>query len=87
MIFMVEGRDRDISEKPIDYEMCVHVFEGVPSGACSNYALKITAAESKEKFVEEAAQTLRNNFYVNDLLWSVANEDIAVQLIKKVTGM
>ena len=80
---MVKGRDRDISEKPIGYEMCVHVFGGVSSGACSNYALKITAVESKEKFVEEAAQTLQNNFYVDDLLKSVANEDIAVQLIKK----
>ena len=67
--------------------MCVHIFGGVSSGACRNYALKITAVENKEKFVEEAAQTLQNNFYVDDLLKSVANEDIAGQLIKKVTGM
>ena len=79
-------KEGNISEKPIDYEMCVHVFGGVSSGACSNYALKITAVENKEKFGEEAAQTLQNNFYVDDLLKSVANEDIAVQLIK-VTGM
>ena len=47
----------------------------------------MTVIENKEKFGAEAAQTLQNNFYVNDLLKSVANEDIAVQLIKKVTGM
>ena len=76
-------KEENISEKPIGYEMCVHVFGGVSSGACSNYTLKITAVKKKEKFGEEAAQTLQNNFYVDDLLKSVANEDIAVQLIKK----
>ena len=67
--------------------MCVHVFGSVSSGACNNYALKMAAVENKEKFGEEAAQSLHNNFCVDDLLKSVANEDIAVQLIKKVTGM
>ena len=47
----------------------------------------MTASENKEKFGEEAAQTLKNNFYADDLLKAAANEDIAVQLIKKVTGM
>ena len=47
----------------------------------------MTAIENKEKFGEEAAQTLQNNFYADDLLKAAANEDIAVQLIKKVTGM
>ena len=76
-----------MSDKPIDYKICVHVFGGVSSGVCSKYALKMTVIENKEKFGAEAAQTLQNNFYVNDLLKSVANEDMAVQLIKKVTGM
>ena len=79
-------KEGNISDKPIDYQMCNHVFEGVSSGACSNYALKMTVIESKEKFGEEAGQTLQNNFYVDELLMSVANEDITVQLIK-VTGM
>ena len=30
---------------------------------------------------------MQNNFYADDLLKAAANEDIAVQLIKKVTGM
>ena len=80
-------KEGNIPEKPIDDEMCVHVFGGVSSGACSNSALKITAVENKDKFGEEAAQTLQNNFYVDNLLKSVANEDIAVQLIKIVTGI
>ena len=43
--------------------------------------------ENKEKFGEEAAQTLQNNFYVDNLLKSVENEDMVVQLVKKFTGM
>ena len=80
-------KEWNITDKPIDYEMCVHVFGGVSSEACSNYALKVTAIENKEKFGEKAAQTLQNKFFVDDLLKSVANEDIAVQLIQKVTGL
>ena len=49
--------------------------------------MKITAVENKKKFGKEAAQTLNNNCYVDDLLKSVANEDIAVQLTKKVARM
>ena len=48
----------------------------------SNHVLKMTAVVNNEKFGEEAAQTLQNNFYVDDLLKSVANEDMAVQLIR-----
>ena len=77
----------NISDKPTDYEMCVHVFGGVSFGACSNHTLKITIIENKEKFDEEAAQALQNNFFVDNLLKSVENEDMLVQLIKKVTGM
>ena len=80
-----ERKEGNISAKPIDYEMCIHVFGGVSSGACSNYDPKITAIENKERFGEEAAQALQNKFYVDNLLKSVKNEDMAVQLIKKVT--
>ena len=35
-------KDDDFSKEPIDHKMCAHVFEGVFSVACSNYALKRT---------------------------------------------
>ena len=63
-----------------------HVFGGVSSGACSNLTLKVTAIENKEEFGEEATQTLQNNFYVDNLLKSVENEDMAVQLIRLQEG-
>ena len=79
-------KEGTISGKPTDYEICVHVFGSVSSGASSKYGLKMTAIENKETFGQEAAQTFQNNFYVDDLLKSVINEDMAVQLIR-ATGM
>ena len=40
--------------------------------------------ENRENFWEEAAETLKNNFSADDLLKSVDNEDVAIQVIKKV---
>ena len=70
----------------MDYEMCI-AFEGASSGAYRDYAVKMTAIENKEKFGEEAAQTLQTNFYLDNLLLSVKSEDIEVQLIKKDQNM
>ena len=63
LLLILWWKEGNISDKPIYYEMCDHVFGGVSSGACNNYALKMVAIENKEKFGEEAAQTLQNNFY------------------------
>ena len=67
--------------------MFAHVFGGVSSGACSNYALKRTAKENEKKHVTETACTLRENVYVHDLLKSVNSEDDAIKLIKNVRSM
>ena len=39
-------KDGDMSKEIIDHEMCVHVFGGVSSGACSNCALRRTAMKT-----------------------------------------
>ena len=57
------------------------------SGACCNYALKRTAKENEKKYGTETACTLRENFYVDDMLKSVNSEDDAIKLIKKVRSM
>ena len=70
----------------MDYEMCI-VFEGASSVAYRDYAVKMTAIENKEKFGEEAAQTLQTKCYLDNLLLSVKSEDMEVQLIKKDQNM
>ena len=80
-------QDGDLRKEPVDHEMCVHVFGGISSPSCSNYALKRTSIDGKDQFGLEAVKTLQNNFYVDDLLKLVAQEEQAIQLIKNVKAM
>ena len=67
----------DLSKDPEEYEMRVHLFGGASSPSCANYALKKTADDNKE-------ETVDRNFYVDDCLKSVSNEDKAVNLAKQL---
>ena len=79
-------KNGNILDEPIVYKMCMHVFGGVSSGACSNYDLTRTAIENEHNYGKEAAENLKNN-YVEKLLKSVEDENSAVHLIKKVKSM
>ena len=46
-----------------------------------------TAVDNEAEFGRAAASTLFNNFYVDDLLKSVGNINIAKQLVKDVISM
>ena len=63
------------------YHMNVHVFGGASSPSCSNYALCKTAADNETKYGTKVSETLRNNFYVDDILKSVSNDETAIKLI------
>ena len=77
----------DTSKKPQDYRMTVHLFGATSSPGCANYALKRTADDHESEFGSEAAQFVRQDFYVDDGLKSVATADEAVKLIKNVKQM
>ena len=62
----------------IDYEICVNVFRSVSSGPWNDYVLKRKAIEDRKKFGKEAVETPTNNFYVDDLLKSMENEDVTI---------
>lgn len=80
-------KDSDFRKKIIDHEMCVHLFGGTSSPSCSNYAVKRTAADNQKEFGKLAADTLRKNFYVDDLLKSVKTIKEAIELIRNVINM
>ena len=80
-------KNGNILDESIVYKMCVHVLGGVSSGACSNYALKRTAIENEHIYGNKAAEILKNNFYVKNLLKSVEYEENTIHLIKKVRSM
>ena len=58
----------DIRNPIEDHEMCVHLFGGILSPICSNYALKRTSVDNEKEFGIDVARTVRRNFYVDDML-------------------
>ena len=80
-------KDGDLNNPQIDHDMGQHVFSGVSSPSCSNYALKKTADDNKLRYALEAADTLNKHFYVDDILKSVASVPEAITLVKNVRGM
>ena len=67
--------------------MCAHVFCGVLSTSCSNYALKRTATDNADQYGQETAEVVRSSFYVDDLLNFVDNPKTETILVKNVVDM
>ena len=80
-------KDSDSNKVIVDHEMTAHVFGGISSPSCSNYALKKTAADNIKKYGEEVSSILRRNFYVDDMLKSFPSAKIAVDMIYKVKSL
>ena len=57
LLMFLWWKDGDMSKEIIDHEICVHVFESVSSGACSNYALRRSTIENENKHGKDAAET------------------------------
>ena len=70
-----------------DYQMTVHLFGATSSTSCANFALRKTASDNEQRFGTEAAESLRQNFYVDDLLKSVDNIPRAIDLMSAVKQM
>ena len=77
----------DLNDEPAEYQMLVHIFGATSSPCCSNKALRQTADDNEDKYGSEAAETVRRNFYVDDLLKSVQTTDQATALAVKLTAM
>ena len=67
--------------------MCVHLLRAASFPSSSNYALKRTAVHNSVSYCVDASETVMKNFYVDDILQSVENEEYAVGLIKRVKEM
>jgi hypothetical protein len=75
----------DCSKDVEEYRMSVHIFGAVSSPSISNLALKRCASEAISTYDHLVTSTILNNFYVDDCLKSVPDEQTAIQLIKNVT--
>ena len=79
--------DGDFNSQPIDYEMNVHVFGATSSPSCSNYALRRTAYDHEEKYPTSITESLKLNFYVDDLLKSLKTENESVEFVPEVSSL
>ncbi|XP_068697474.1 uncharacterized protein [Montipora foliosa] len=61
----------DLSKHPVDYRMTVHLFGATSLPSCANFALKQAAKDFEGEYGGEAANFIRNEFYVDDGLKSV----------------
>ena len=77
----------DLSREAKVYRMTTHVFGGVWSPACANYALRKAAADQSPNFGPNTVDAVRDNFYVDDLLKSVPSEEQAVVLQDELREM
>ena len=75
-------KDGQLDNCPTEYRMTVHLFGATSSPGCANYALKLTADTFENESGKEAADFVRQDFYVDDGLKSVASQEEAIHLIK-----
>ena len=61
----------DLSKDPEEYQMIVHLLGGVRSPCCASYALRKTVVGNADRYGLEVTETVRKNFYVDDLLKSI----------------
>ena len=58
-LWLLWWEDSDINKCIVHHEMCVHVFGGVSSPCCINYAPRKTVLENQEEYSNDAAETSR----------------------------
>ncbi len=79
--------DGNVNQPLKEYRMVVHLFGATLSSSCASYALKWTAEDNTGCFSAEATNTVKNNFYVDDLVKAVDTENHAIRLCKELTSL
>lgn len=69
-------RFRQEAVSPEKLMVAVHLFGGVSSPSCANFALKKTAKDNKTCFDPETVCTVNRNIYVDDCLKSVVSDKV-----------
>ena len=77
----------NIDDEPHEYVMTSHVFGATDSPSCAAYALKRTAQDNKVDFSKLAVDTVLRNFYVDDMLTAVRNEELAIDVVRQTTEL
>ncbi|XP_071804852.1 uncharacterized protein [Asterias amurensis] len=67
--------------------MAVHLSGGVWSPSCANFALRRTAEDNADVFDGKTVTIVMENFYADDCLKAVDNQEEAVTLVKSLTKL
>lgn len=77
----------NLHSEPIEFRMTVHLFGATSSPGCANFALKKTASDYEGQYGTEAANFVKNDFYVDDGLKSVSTPEVAISLVKNTKSL
>lgn len=74
--------DGDMEQEPEQLMMTVHLFGGISSPSCANFALRKTAEDNQEEFQPETVRTVERNFCIDNCLKSVETVPEASRLVR-----
>ncbi|XP_077971383.1 uncharacterized protein LOC144425718 [Styela clava] len=77
----------DMTGNLCHYKLKIHLFGAISSPGCASFGLKHAADDGESSFGKEAADFIRNEFYVDDGLTSKPNAEDAIELIKNSTNL
>ena len=77
----------DLSKEPQEFQMLVHLFGATSSPCCANFALRRTAHDNLDDFDISVIETVKRNFYVDDCLKSVADDEKGITMASDVTQL
>lgn len=69
---------------PDIYRMTTHLFGGIWSPSCAQFALKQCLKDNVETYDAETISTVDKDFYVDDCLKSIDTEEKAVQIVHQL---
>lgn len=77
----------NLEQELVQYRMNVHLFGAVSSPSVACYALRKAADDNAHKFSAEVTDTVKCNFYVDDLLKSLPSEEDAILMIQDLKAI
>ena len=77
----------ELSKKPVERRMTVHLFGAASSPSCAAFALSYATASFENEYSQSAVNVVKCNFYVDDMLMSAPSENEALEIIQEVKKM
>ena len=77
----------DLELPPQEHHMPVHLFGATSPPSCCHFCLLKSANDQVEDFDKATLDIVRNNFYMDDCLFSVSCQDEAIRLVRQLSKL